>query len=66
MVKALQHIVDVAEQHDVASGIITGDMAAVTRWVGAGMRFVSYSAESLLLQQAATAAVGELRSLAAR
>ena len=62
MVKTLQRIVDVAKQHDVASGIITGDMAAVTRWVKAGMRFVSYSAESLLLQQAATAAVGELRS----
>jgi hypothetical protein len=36
-------------------------MDAVIRWMRAGMRFVSYSTEAILLQEAATTAVWRLR-----
>ena len=62
MVTAIQRVVDAARRHGVASGIITGQMDAIMRWVRAGMRFASYAHESLMLQDAATAAVSRLRS----
>ena len=63
MVEAIQRVVDVAESHGLASGIIVADMAMIDRWVGRGMRFVSYATDALLLREAAMHAVERLRSL---
>jgi 2-keto-3-deoxy-L-rhamnonate aldolase RhmA len=62
MVAAIQQVVDAARRHNVASGIIIGQMDPINRWVRAGMRFASYATESLMLQDAAAAAVDRLRS----
>lgn len=63
MVEAIQQIIAVAEQNHVATGIISPDMATVSRWVGAGIRFVSYATDAILLREAATSANARLRSL---
>jgi 2-dehydro-3-deoxyglucarate aldolase/4-hydroxy-2-oxoheptanedioate aldolase len=62
MVAAIQQVVDAARRHGVASGIIIGQMETINRCVQAGMRFASYATESILMQDAAKAAVGRLRS----
>lgn len=63
MIAAIQRIITVSEQNHVAAGIISPDMATVSRWVRAGIRFVSYATDSLLLREAATSANAQLRSL---
>jgi 2-keto-3-deoxy-L-rhamnonate aldolase RhmA len=62
MVAAIERVVNTAHRHGIASGIITGQMEIINRWVQAGMRFASYATESMLLQEGATAAVSRLRS----
>ena len=62
MVAAIQRVVDTAKKNGIASGIITGQMDLIRGWVQAGMQFASYATESMLLQEAATNAVGRLRS----
>jgi 2-keto-3-deoxy-L-rhamnonate aldolase RhmA len=62
MVAAIQRLLAVSQAHGVAAGIICPHLEAVLRWLAAGMRFVSYATESLLLQEAAAAAVQRLRS----
>jgi 2-keto-3-deoxy-L-rhamnonate aldolase RhmA len=61
MVAAIERVVDAARRHRVASGIITGQMDIINRWVKAGMRFASYASESMLLNDGAAAAVRLLR-----
>ena len=62
MVAAIQQVVDASRRHGIASGIITAQMEVIRRWIQAGMQFASYATESIMLQDAATAAVGRLRS----
>jgi 2-keto-3-deoxy-L-rhamnonate aldolase RhmA len=61
MVAAVERIIDVAERTGVATGIISPDLPLVLHWMDRGIRFVSYSSDGLLLQEAATAAVRRLR-----
>ena len=63
MVAAMDKVVETATRKNIAAGIITADMNAVTKWVGRGMRFVSYATDALHLQEAARQAVGKLRTL---
>jgi 2-dehydro-3-deoxyglucarate aldolase/4-hydroxy-2-oxoheptanedioate aldolase len=64
MVEAIQNVVDVAARNRLVSGIITGDIELIARWLQRGVRFVSYSSDVPLLQSAASAAVARLRGLA--
>jgi 2-dehydro-3-deoxyglucarate aldolase/4-hydroxy-2-oxoheptanedioate aldolase len=64
MVEAIHRIISVAERYHVAAGIIAPDFSTIARWVSAGMRFVSYSADHILLRQAAEQANTQLRQLA--
>ena len=60
MVAAIERLIAVSDLHDVAAGIICPKLDAVLHWMHCGMRFVSYSAESLLLEEAASAAARRL------
>src|SRR5262249_23115938 len=62
MVAAIERLIEAAEAHGVAAGFICPQMDAGPRWMGGGVRFVSYATESLLLQEAAATAVRRLRS----
>jgi 2-keto-3-deoxy-L-rhamnonate aldolase RhmA len=62
MIEAIERIITVANRNQVAPGIICPDLDAVLTWVSRGMRFVSYSTEAMLLAQAASAAIRQLRS----
>jgi 2-keto-3-deoxy-L-rhamnonate aldolase RhmA len=63
MVQAVERLIAAADAHGVAPGIICPRLDAVARWMAAGMRFVSYATEFLLLQEAATAAARRLRGV---
>src|SRR5262249_26235851 len=63
MVQAVERLIAVADAHGVAPGIICPRLDAIARWMAAGMRFVSYATEFLLLQEAASAAARRLRGL---
>jgi 2-keto-3-deoxy-L-rhamnonate aldolase RhmA len=63
MIEAIDRLITVARRCQVAPGIISPDMAAVTHWVERGMRFVSYATDAILLEQAARSAAVRLRSL---
>lgn len=63
MREAIGKVVDSAARHKIASGIITGNLDLIAHWVERGMRFVSYSSDSPLLQSAATAAATRLREV---
>ncbi len=63
MVAAIDRIVTVAAQKNVAAGIISPDLQTVAQWVERGMRFVSYATDVILLRTAATNAVERLRAL---
>jgi 2-keto-3-deoxy-L-rhamnonate aldolase RhmA len=65
MVAAIERVLDAGRKHGVAVGIISPRLEAVTKWMQAGMRFVSYSTETLLLQEISAATVQRLRSLVA-
>jgi 2-keto-3-deoxy-L-rhamnonate aldolase RhmA len=62
MVAAMERVIATATKYGLAAGIIGPWMEPIRHWMGKGMRFVSYATESLLLQEAATAAVQRLRS----
>jgi 2-keto-3-deoxy-L-rhamnonate aldolase RhmA len=65
MVAALERVLAAGRKHGVAVGIISPRLEAVTKWMQAGMRFVSYSTETLLLQEIAAATAKRLRSVVA-
>lgn len=62
MIKAVTRLVEVSRKHGVASGIITPDFEAVAHWAKAGMRFVSFGTDAMLLEQAAKAVLTQLRN----
>ena len=62
-VRAVQKLIDVADENGVAPGIIAPDMAIIGNWVSRGMRFVSYATDEILLQRAAAGAVERLRAM---
>jgi 2-keto-3-deoxy-L-rhamnonate aldolase RhmA len=66
MVAAVEKLIETAEAHGVAAGIIHPDMEVALRWMEAGMRWVSYSTEALMLQATASAAATRLRQAAAK
>jgi 2-keto-3-deoxy-L-rhamnonate aldolase RhmA len=63
MVAALERVIAAAQERGIAAGIIGPWMEPIKHWMRKGMRFVSYSTESLLLLEAATDAVQRLRAL---
>ncbi|MBX7169050.1 MAG: hypothetical protein K1X74_22130 [Pirellulales bacterium] len=66
MLAAVQRVVDVAREHRVASGVITACRETIARWVGQGVRFVSYATDEILLERAARATAADLRGLVAQ
>ncbi|HEY3967286.1 MAG TPA: aldolase/citrate lyase family protein [Planctomycetaceae bacterium] len=63
MVDAIGQVVSAGRRHGVATGIISANFEVVAHWMQAGIRFVSYSGESLLLKDGAQAAVERLREV---
>jgi len=64
MVSIIERIIAASNRHGIAAGIIGPHMEPLIHWMQKGMRFVSYSTETLLLQEAATSAVRRLKSAA--
>ena len=62
-VAAVARLIDVANQHGVAPGIIAADMDVIDEWMSRGMRFVSYATDETLLQRSAGDSVRRLRQL---
>jgi 2-keto-3-deoxy-L-rhamnonate aldolase RhmA len=63
MIGAIERLIEVAERNGLAAGIIAPDLSIIGRWLAAGMRFVSYSTDALLLSEAAACANRQLRGL---
>jgi 2-keto-3-deoxy-L-rhamnonate aldolase RhmA len=61
MTAAIERMIEASISHGVAPGIIHPQMDMVLHWLEAGMRFVSYSTEAIMLQEVATAAAQRLR-----
>jgi 2-keto-3-deoxy-L-rhamnonate aldolase RhmA len=59
-VEAIERLLEVTRQRNMAAGIITADLDLVHTWAARGVRFISYATEEILLQQAATRAVQQL------
>jgi len=62
MVSIIERIIAASHRHGIAAGIIGPQMEPIIHWIQKGMRFVSYSTETLLLQEAATSAARRLKS----
>jgi 2-dehydro-3-deoxyglucarate aldolase/4-hydroxy-2-oxoheptanedioate aldolase len=63
MVESLERVIAAGKRNNVAVGIISGRFDTVARWMRAGMRFVSYSTETLLLQEISGMTVQRLRAV---
>ncbi|MBS0266665.1 MAG: aldolase [Planctomycetes bacterium] len=63
MVESMNRVLAAAHKHNVAVGIISGRFDIVSRWMQAGMRFVSFGTETMLLQEVCTATVNRLRAV---
>ena len=63
MVDAIGRVVAAGKKHGVASGIISGNFEIVSRWMQAGITFVSYSGDAMLLQDGCQAAAQRLRAV---
>lgn len=66
MVESIERVLAAGRRNGVAVGIISGNFEAVAKWMRAGMRFVSYSTETLLLQEISAITVKRLRSVVAK
>jgi 2-keto-3-deoxy-L-rhamnonate aldolase RhmA len=64
MVAITERVLSLAQRHGVAAGAIGLPMDALVHWTQKGMRFISYSNEVQLLQEAATSAARRLKSAA--
>jgi 2-keto-3-deoxy-L-rhamnonate aldolase RhmA len=64
MVSIIERIIAASNRHGIAAGIIGPQIEPIIHWMQKGIRFVSYSTETLLLQEAATSAVRRLKSAA--
>jgi 2-keto-3-deoxy-L-rhamnonate aldolase RhmA len=63
MVESIERVLAAARRNGVAVGIISGNFEVVSKWMRAGMRFVSFSTETLLLQEISATTVKRLRSV---
>lgn len=63
MVESLERVLAAGRRNNVAVGIISGRLDTVAKWMRAGMRFVSYSTEALLLQEISATTVQRLRAV---
>jgi 2-keto-3-deoxy-L-rhamnonate aldolase RhmA len=61
LIALLQRIIDTADRHHVAAGCWFGKREQMTRTIRQGARFNVFSNDSVLLQEAVTAAFAELR-----
>jgi 2-keto-3-deoxy-L-rhamnonate aldolase RhmA len=66
MVAITERAVHLAQKHNVAAGAVGLQIEALEHWAQKGMRFLSYSNEVQLLQEAATAAASRLKAAAAK
>jgi len=55
-------VLSLSQRHGVAAGAIGLQMDTMVHWAQKGMRFISYSNEVQMLQEAASAAARRLRS----
>jgi len=64
MVSIIERVIAASQRHGIAAGIIGPQIEPIIHWMQKGIRFVSYSTESLLLHEAAASAVRRLKSAA--
>ena len=64
--EAFREVIIQCNKYGVAPGIHLGDMADVHKWVGEGMRFISYSYDSKFLKDAFKESLLNLRLIADR
>ena len=62
LMEAVKRVVDACEKCGVASGLHTANMEDMLFWARSGMRMLTFSSDSALLQSAASHAVGEIRT----
>jgi 2-keto-3-deoxy-L-rhamnonate aldolase RhmA len=62
LMEAVKRVVDACEKCGVASGLHTANMEDLLFWARRGMRMLTFSSDSALLQSAASHAVGEIRT----
>lgn len=62
MESALHEIIEACNRYGVAPGIHLADMSHVRKWIGEGMRFMTYSYDTKFFKDASREAVNELRS----
>jgi 2-keto-3-deoxy-L-rhamnonate aldolase RhmA len=62
LMEAVKRVVDACEKCEVASGLHTANMEDLLFWARRGMRMLTFSSDSALLQSAASHAVGEIRN----
>jgi 4-hydroxy-2-oxoheptanedioate aldolase len=63
-VETLQHIVDVCSKHNVATGMVEREPAAMERWYDMGMRFLVCNNDGNMIYQSASKDVAALRAFA--
>ena len=63
MVSAINRVLEAGRKNNVAVGIISGRFDTVAYWMKAGMRFVSFATETMLLQQMVAATAAKLRAV---
>ena len=63
MMEAYQQIIEACNRHQVAPGIHLQNLDAVSKWVNAGMRFMTYQYDVKIMTDASRAALSELRAI---
>ena len=61
MIEAIEHVIEVADRHGVATGIHVNEVATLREWRSKGMRLIMCSSDISFLIQGASAVVKELR-----
>lgn len=59
---AVQQLLTVAEEQQVAAGVISASQETIAQYVTEGVRFVSYATDEILLQRASEQAVQQLKA----
>jgi 2-keto-3-deoxy-L-rhamnonate aldolase RhmA len=63
MIRSLERVLAAGQKNNVAVGIISGNFEVVAKWMRAGMRFISYATETILLQEMSAITAKRLREV---
>jgi 2-keto-3-deoxy-L-rhamnonate aldolase RhmA len=63
MIRSINRVLEAGKKNNVAVGIISGNFDVVAKWMRAGMRFISYATETILLQEMSAMTAKRLREV---